>query len=223
MKRIIFWDWTGTLADESQLDKAVCQTIEEEIAKKGNMELSDAKKAFEDHLKKLENTWEWHDYVLHGNHFGLDWEKPQRKNLDKLILLPGVKEILIFAKDKGYRNILATNAVRGVVLMRLTHAGLMTFFEAIIASDDVQALKSEGEHFAQGLRILEGSAHLSFSVGNNPVQDITPAKQMNMRTILCEFGKELIHYHSQHISDNCTEMALPDYRIRNLLEIKNII
>jgi len=208
---------------KSQLDKAVCQTIEAEIANKGNMTLSDAKKAFEDHLKKLENTWEWHDYVLHGNHFGLDWKKAQTKNLDKLILLPAAKEILIYAKDEGYRNILATNAVREVALLRLTHAGLMTFFEAIIASDDVQALKLEGKHFEEGLKRLDGSPHFSFSVGNNPVQDILPAKKLKMRTIFCKFGEGLTHYHSEHISVNYAETAVPDYRIQNLLEIRNII
>ncbi len=223
MKKIIFWDWTGTLADESQLDKAVCQTIEKEIAKKGNVTFTDAKTAFEDHLKKLENTWEWHDYVLHGKHFGLNWKEPQKKHLDKLILLPHAKEILKFARNKGYRNILATNAVRKVILLRLAHADLMRLVDAVIASDDVQALKSEGKHFDLGLRIMNGSAHLSFSVGNNPVQDIIPAKKLNLKTIFCEFGKELTHYHSEHIANNYTETAVPDYRIQNLEEIKSII
>jgi hypothetical protein len=28
MNKLIFWDWTGTLADESELDEAVCTSME---------------------------------------------------------------------------------------------------------------------------------------------------------------------------------------------------
>lgn len=223
MEKIIFWDWTGTLADESQLDKAVCRSIEEEITKRENIPSHDAEKAFNDYLKKLENTWEWHDYVLHGKHFSLNWKELQERHLDKLRLLPDTEEILRFAKEKEYKNILATNAVREVILLRLAYASLISTFDEIIASDDVQALKSEGKHFVQGLRFLDGSATLSFSIGNNPIQDIIPARRLSLRTIFCEFGNELTHYHSPHISENYIETAIPDYRIRKLMEIKNII
>ena len=211
------------MADESRLDKAVCHSIEEEIAKKRNIPFQEAKKAFTDYLKKLENTWEWHDYVRHGNEFGLDWRALQEKNIKNLYLLPHAKEILRYTRNKGYKNILTTNAVREVVRLRLAQASLLPLLDAIIASDDVEALKSEGEHFEHGLKVFNGSSHLSCSVGNNPVQDIIPAKKLNLRTILCEFGEGLTHYHSQHISDDYSKMVKPDYRIHNLLEIRNII
>lgn len=223
MEKIIFWDWTGTLADEYRLDKAVCRSIEEDISKKENIPSHDAEKAFNDYLKKLENTWEWHDYVRHGKHFGLDWKELQERHLDKLRLLPDTEEILKFAKEKEYKNIVATNAVREVIVLRLAHTGLASLFDEIIASNDVRALKSEGKHFVLGLRSLDGSASLSFSIGNNPVQDILPAKRLSLRTIFCEFGNELTHYHSPHISENHIETAIPDYRIRKLIEVKNII
>jgi FMN phosphatase YigB (HAD superfamily) len=223
MKKIIFWDWTGTLADESRLDKAVCRSIEENISKKENIPFHEAEKAFTDYLKKLENTWEWHNYVQHGKHFGLNWKELQERHLDKLKLLPNTEDILRFSREKEFKNILATNAVHEVVILRLAQASLISYFDEIIASDDVQALKSEGKHFRHGLKIFNGSSHLSYSVGNNPVQDIIPANRLNLRTILCEFGENLTHYHSQHISENYTEMATPDYMIHDLLEVKNII
>jgi len=223
VKKIIFWDWTGTLADESRLDKAFCRSIEEAISKKKNIPFQEAENAFNDYLKSLENTWEWHDYVRHGQHFGLDWAQLQERHLDKLRLLPDTEKILRFAKEKDYKNILATNAVRKVIILRLEYTGLTPHFDSIIASDDVQALKSEGKHFRHGLKILNGSAPLSFSIGNNPVQDIIPAKRLHLKTILCEFGQNLTHYHSPHILGNYSETATPDYRIRNLTEVKNLI
>lgn len=223
MKKIIFWDWAGTLADESRLDKAVCRSIEEEISKKENISPGEAEKTFTEYLKKLENTWEWHDYVRHGNEFGLDWKALQERNMKNLYLLPHTEEILHYTRNKGYKNILTTNAVREVARYRLAHASLLPLLDTIIASDDVKALKSEGKHFVHGLRVFNGASHLSYSVGNNPVQDIIPAKMLKLRTILCEFGEDLTHYHSPHISDDYTERVKPDYKIQNLLEIKNII
>ncbi len=223
MEKLVFWDWAGTLADESELDKAVCKSIEEEIAKKENIPFSEAQKLFNDYLKKLENKWQWHDYVRIGESFGLEWQSIQKMHLDKLILLPHAKEILGYVKNKGYRNILTTNAVSRVIYLRTDHTGLSVLFDAIIASDDVRALKSEGKHFAYGLKIMKGDPLLSFSIGDNPAQDILSAKKFNLITILCDFGKKLTHYHSEHLTHNFTENVFSDFRIKNLLEIKNII
>jgi FMN phosphatase YigB (HAD superfamily) len=223
MKKIIFWDWTGTLADESKLDWAVCRSMEQGIAKKENISTTEAEKIFKEYLKKLENRWEWHDYVLHGKNLGIDWKAPQERNLSKLIQLPYTKDALSYAKSKEYKNILTTNAVRDVILMRINYAGLQGLFDAIVASDDVQGLKSEGKHFEYGLKIEDGDSRLSFSIGNNPVQDILPAKRLGLKTILCDFGKNLTHYHSQHISHQYEKSAEADFLIKNLLEIKHII
>ena len=77
--KLIFWDWTGTLADESELDKYVCKTIEEEVAKKENISLEKAEKMYKTLLKSLENNWRWHDYFYHCNYLGINWEYPQKK------------------------------------------------------------------------------------------------------------------------------------------------
>lgn len=223
MRKVILWDWAGTLADESKLDEAVCRSMEEEIVDKENTALTKAEQIFKEYLKKLENKWEWHDYVLHGKNLGVDWKAAQEKNLKKLILLSHAKDILKYSKEQGYKNILTTNAVRKVILIRVNHAGLLGLFDSIVASDDVQALKSEGKHFEHGLKIQNGDPYISFSIGNNPVQDILPAKRLNLKTILCDFGKELTHYHSQHIYHNYKEVVSADFVINDLLEVKHII
>jgi len=84
-------------------------------------------------------------------------------------------------------------------------------------------LKSEGKHFEYALKKLDGIASESYSVGDNPVQDIIPAKKKGLNTIYCRFGKGMTYYHSEHISGNHSVVANADYVIDNLLEIKNII
>lgn len=223
VEKIVFWDWTGTLADEGRLDEAVCQSLEEDIAVKNGISLAEAEQLFKDHLKKIENSWEWHDYVRHGKRFGIDWKHSQEINLDKLALVPHTREILKYAKFKGYLNVLVTNAVRDVVLLRVKHAGLWDAFSDIIASSDVKALKAEGEHFVRGLKHLDGNPHQSYSVGDNPVQDIQSAQKLGLKTVLCDFGAKLVHYHSDHISGNLKERIAADHTVQNLMELRQII
>jgi FMN phosphatase YigB (HAD superfamily) len=223
MSKIIFWDWTGTLADEARLDEAVCRSLEEDIAAQRNIPLTEAERLFNDHLTEIENSWQWHDYVQHGNDFGIAWKHSQEINLDKLVLVPNVREILEYTKGKGFLNTLVTNAVREVVLLRAKHVGLIDIFETVIASSDVKALKAQGKHFEYGLQHLDGDPRKSYSVGDNPVQDIKPAKKLGLKTIFCDLGENLVHYHSEHISNNHREVSDADYTIKNLLDIKSIL
>lgn len=223
MHKIMFWDWTGTLADEARLDEAVCRTLEEDIAREKGITFTDAVQVYKEFLKTVENTWKWHDYVQHGNYFGVDWKHSQKINLDKLQLVPYAREILANAASLGYRNVLVTNAVRKVILLRIKHVGLTDSFDHVIASSDVKALKDEGKHFKHGLALLNGGFNESYSVGDNPIQDILSAKKIGLRTIYCEFGKDLTHYHSRHISENHEESIAANFRVQSLKEIKNII
>lgn len=222
-QKLVFWDWTGTLVDEFRLDEAVCRSMEEEVARRDGIPFEEAERRFKEHLKALENTWQWHDYVLHGKALGVDWKRHQEKYLRELVLLPHAREILEYSREKGYKNVLVTNAVRPVILLRIGYLALTNLFDAIITSDDVQAMKSNGEHFRYGLKTLDGDPQLSFSVGDNPIQDIEPAKRLGIRTIYCDFRRVMMHYHTEHISANHYELVKVDYTITNLLEIKNII
>ena len=221
--KLIFWDWTGTLADEAELDRSVCTTMEQEYARKQGITLSEAASFYREMLKKQEGTWSWHDYVRHCREMGIDWKFSQEHNLAKLRLVPGAGEILAYARERGFLNVLATNAVRAVIELRINYAGLTHYFDLIIASNDAQALKSEGKHFRLGLKRLEGSASESYSVGDNPVQDIRPAQRLGFKTVFCTYGRKLTHYHSEHISDNHRETVRSAFRITKLTDIKYIL
>ncbi len=221
--RVIFWDWTGTLADESKLDGNLCTDMESDFAKKEGITIEDAKKKFKSHLSGLENTWKWHDYTHHGRVLGVDWKSCQTRNMEKMILLPHAKEILEYTKSKGFVNILSTNAVRDVILLRLEYANFSKMFDFVIACDDVQAMKSEGKHIERGLKTFGADAASSYSIGDNPVQDIAPAKKLGLITIFCDFDKDMTYYHSEHISANHEEKTGADFVVRDLLDIKNIV
>lgn len=223
MNKLVFWDFTGTLADESNLDYGVCQDMEVAIAKKRGIKLFQAEKEFKIHLKKYENTWKWHDYPFHGETFDIGWMQYQWANFGSLDILPHATDILKHTRNSGYKNILATNGVRPVMMLRIGYADLIHYFDLTIMSDDVEALKSEGKHFKHGLELLNGDPKLSFSIGDNPIQDIKPAKELGMQTIFCNSEGNLTHYHSDHISKEHLELHNADHIISDLLEIMDII
>jgi FMN phosphatase YigB (HAD superfamily) len=222
-QKLAVWDWTATLSDEVEIDKAVCRSMEEEHAEKYGVPLEEAERRFKEHLQSLENTWRWHNYPLHGRALGIDWRTSQEKNVEKLIVLPHAREILEHVKQRGYKNVLATNAAKPVMMIRVGHAELLDLFDLVVGSDVVRALKAEGKHFEYALKKLDGKASDSYSIGDNPVQDIIPAKKLGFNTIYCRFGKGMTYYHSEHISGNHSIVANADYMIDDLLEIKDII
>jgi len=221
--KLIFWDWSGTLADESRLDKAVCRSMEQDLARNRGIPFAEAEALFNRHLKALEGTWPWHDYVRHGEALDIDWKRSQEAHLELLTVVEGAPEILALSRERGYRNILATNAVGRVARLRVDHAGLSDHFDSIIGSDEAGALKSEGRHFQLGLERFSGDPGRSFSIGDNPVQDIRPAGRLGLATVFCESGRHLTHYHSEHLNENHNETVEPDFRIRRLLELESII
>lgn len=223
MNKLIFWDWTGTLADEAELDKAVCRRMEQDIAREAGISIEQAASRYQDYLKKREKTWRWHDYVVHCHDFGINWKSSQESHIDKLRLVPGAGDMLAYARSRGYKNILATNAVRRVIELRAAYAGIDHLLDMIIASDDVQALKSEGRHFQRGLREWLSRPEVSFSVGDNPIQDIRPALELGLTTVFCAYGRHLTHYHSTHISDDHVELVCPSFSITELSDIRYII
>lgn len=222
-ERLIFWDWTGTLADESRLDAAVCAAIESAISRQKRVSLAAAREIFQEYLRQLEGTWEWHDYLRHSREFKLPWEEIQELHLDKLRLLPGAKEALSEARQRGYRNLLATNAVRSVLTLRLKYLGITDLFDAVIASDDVAGLKASGLHFERGLELFPADPQKCFSVGDNPVQDIAPARRLKIKTIYCPFGQNFTHYHTTHLKPNHQQAVEADFVISSLAEIKKIL
>ena len=46
-----------------------------ELAKKNAISFKQAADKYNSYLKKLENTWRWHDYVGHGQELEIDWKK----------------------------------------------------------------------------------------------------------------------------------------------------
>lgn len=213
-RRGIFWDWTGTLADEALFDSALCADIEKKTG---------ARQYF-GRLKRLENGWRWFDYVSHFKWAGLDWKDAHRQHKGKLRLVPGAKSILKFCMGRGYKNCLLTNAVKPVIDFRLKMTGCSKYFDLVIGCDEVKAMKEKGFHLRRAMKLLGlKSPKGGMAVGDNPVQDLAPARRLGMKTVLCEYGRGMTHYHTGHMLENHNSKFRADYAIGRLSELKPIL
>ncbi len=213
-QKAVIWDWTGTLADEALFDSALCADIEKRMG---------APQYFR-RLKRLENDWRWFDYVSHFEWAGLDWKKAHLKHKGKLRLVQGAKGILKFCRGLGYQNCLLTNAVKPVIDFRLKMTGCSKYFDLAIGCDEVKAMKEKGFHLRRAMKLLGlKSPKGCMAVGDNPVQDLAPARRLGMRTILCEYGRGMTHYHTSHMLENHDSKFRADYTIKRLADLRKII
>lgn len=223
MKKCLMFDWTGTLADEYELDKSVCKNMELEISRKEGISLKEANKKYTDFLKEYENSWKWYSYPLHGENFGINWKESQLSALHKIKLIPNVLEVMTFYKEKGYYFFLLTNAVRAVIELRLDYLNVRNCFDLIITSDMVKSTKTTGKHFEYALKYIDLSDIRAYMIGDIFTQDLLPAKKFGIITILCKFG-DVAYLHTSNPNEKIeSKIDFPDYTISGIKEILKII
>jgi len=77
---------------------------------------------------------------------------------DMLVLLPGIKEFLDWAKKQGKLMVVVTSTSRRYVPRILEVAGIKHYFDAIISADDVSCGKPCSEPFEKGAEAVGMSA-----------------------------------------------------------------
>lgn len=69
-------------------------------------------------------------------------------------LVPGAAEFVRMAAAEGFRMVIVSGALRREIELVLGEAGLRQHFEAIVASEDVDACKPDPQGFRKGLAAL---------------------------------------------------------------------
>ena len=117
-----------------------------------------------------------HDFARMGWHF-----RP----------IPGARDMLLRAQDRGYRLVLATNPVwpERAVRMRLAWGGVGDVpFDHITHSGVMTRCKPHVGYFEEILRRLALRAQDCLMVGDNPRKDL-PAAKVGIRTFLLGRGR----------------------------------
>lgn len=98
-------------------------------------------------------------------------------------LKPGATELLIDLSNAGTKLAVATSTRRDHALARLSHAGLLSFFETVVARDDVTHGKPHPESYtraAAGLGVLPATC---LAVEDSPT-GVQAAHAAGIRTIM---------------------------------------
>ena len=119
-------------------------------------------------------------------------------------LIKGVKEFLIWAKNKNMSMAVCTNKQENLSIDLLKKIGIYDFFEYVAGHDTFDYCKPDPRHLTSVIEILDGDIKKSIMIGDSET-DANAAKAAEIPMILLEDGyteknKEEI-YHNHLIND----------------------
>jgi len=119
-------------------------------------------------------------------------------------LIDGVKDFLIWAKDKGISMAVCTNKTEYLAVDLLKKIGIYDFFEYVAGHNTFDYCKPDPRHLTSVIEILNGDIKKSLMIGDSET-DANAAKGAGIPVILLEDGyteKKITEiYHNHLIKD----------------------
>ena len=115
-------------------------------------------------------------------------------------LINGVKDFLIWAKEKNISMAVCTNKQERLAEDLLRKIGINDFFEYIAGSDTFEFRKPDPRHITNIIEILNGNINRSLMIGDSET-DANAAKAAEIPMILLKYGyteklsNEIYHNH----------------------------
>ena len=115
-------------------------------------------------------------------------------------LINGVKEFLIWAKEKNISMAVCTNKQEHLAVDLLKKIGIYEFFEYVAGHDTFDYCKPDARHLTSVIEILDGDIKKSLMIGDSET-DANSAKEAGIPIILLEDGytekkiSEIYHNH----------------------------
>ena len=115
-------------------------------------------------------------------------------------LINGVKEFLIWAKEKNISMAVCTNKQEHLAVDLLKKIGIYEFFEYVAGHDTFDYCKPDSRHLTSVIEILDGDIKKSLMIGDSET-DANAAKEAGIPIILLEDGytekkiSEIYHNH----------------------------
>ncbi len=127
----------------------------------------------------------------------------------KIELVNGVREVLRTLSEK-YKLAIISNALSNVPRLAIERHDLARYFHTIVVSRDIGIRKPDPEIFYFTLNNLSVDVHEAVHVGDSLVDDVQGASSAGIKSIWIS-------------NDKNDSLIKPDYTIRNLQEIANIL
>ena len=129
------------------------------------------------------------DHEISGNdRFNAACQIYEAAKLQHITPYDGVISTLRLLRDEGYRMGIVTDAHSRDATRRLEKAGLLQFFDTLVAYDMVLVKKPAHEPFLLALEMLRSGFSETLLVGDSPRRDIEPCKQLGIKTVYARYG-----------------------------------
>lgn len=204
MKKAILFDVDGTLLDSYEFVfgavKFALNTQGYPYATKKNLQKAQGKPLVEFYKTLIPGA---DSAVLAEAHIQF-----QHKNFHLVKSFPKINKTLKILKRSGYSLAVISNRLRDSLLVSLKQAGILSYFDVIVAADDVVNTKPHKDHIMTALEKLEVKSENAFMVGDTE-HDILAGKNAGVKTVGVSFGwmgKDINKYNPDFIIDDIEEL-----------------
>ncbi|MDH5419677.1 MAG: HAD family hydrolase [Candidatus Bathyarchaeota archaeon] len=169
--KVISFDLDGTLFDNMFVDSVWLEEIPRLYSLKKGVSVENAKKTVKREYDMVgKDRLEWYDIHYWIRKFGLNVEaKELLRNFEHRIkAYPEVPKVLEQLKQRGFRLVVVTNAIREFVELELEKANMKDFFDRVFSStSDFGVVKKTVKLYKRVCSILRVSPHEMIHIGDD--------------------------------------------------------
>jgi putative hydrolase of the HAD superfamily len=192
IKGIIF-DMDNTLFDLVAAKHEACRSVVRHFGR------DDWEDLFDYFMRPSYGFEDWRnirDYLVDRNIFtpadyNLSCSRYETEKLGAIQPYPGISEILGILKSRGIPLALLTDADLAHARARLGVSGLSGLFGHMVTYEMTGRKKPDHAPFLLALKKLDLEAGDTVMIGDSPVRDLAPAKEIGMHTIYARYGDRL--------------------------------
>ena len=137
----VLLDMDGTLLDLAYDNWFWLQHVPQEYARANQMRPDEAHKLIAEWIHRHHGTLNWYCLDFWSDELKLDIAAMKRHTQERIAVRPGTLEFLDRVRTSGRTVILATNAHRGALDVKLDRSGIRPYFHQIVSSHDYGAAK----------------------------------------------------------------------------------
>ncbi len=164
----VLLDMDGTLLDlhfDSHLWK---DCLPRRYAERHNIPFNAAEAHITPRIKAREGTLKWYCLDHWTQEFGIDISGLEHEHRERITVRPQAREFLCWLKTHGKRTVLATNAHRRSLDLKLRQTGIGVYFDEIVSAHDFGAPKEEVEFWRRLQARCDFQPARSLLVDDNP-------------------------------------------------------
>ena len=115
----------------------------------------------------------------------------EQEKLKNITAYPGVTEVVLEIRRKGFPLGLVTDADMYHSRRRLEKAGLSGAFDHIVTYEMTGRKKPDTAPFLLALKKLGSESSVTAMIGDSPHRDLVPAREVGMQTFYARYGDRL--------------------------------